>query len=116
LEATQLVPWGKKAWACVEFNSRSDNLEISDDAWNGGDREAWRVAARIVAFRLRERGLRPRWARGGCGAGFCRHYDLGAAGGGHTDPTTSTVQWLRFVARVKFEYARGGFRNSWGIN
>jgi hypothetical protein len=116
LEATQLVPWGKKAWACVEFNSRSDNLEIADDAWNGGDREAWRVAARIVAFRLRERGLRPRWARGGVGAGFCRHYDLGAAGGGHTDPTTSTVRWLRFVARVKFEYARGGFRKSWGVN
>ena len=116
LEATQLVPWGKKAWACMAFNSRSDNLEITDDAWNGGwDKEAWKVAARIVAFRLKKRGLPPRWARNGRGKGFCRHYDLGASGGGHTDPTTSTVEWLKFVARVKWEYARGGFREHWGV-
>lgn len=114
LEATQLVAWSKKAWACVAYNSRSDNLEISDDAWNGRDREAWRVAARIVAYRLKARGLKPRWARDGNGPGFCRHYDLGKAGGGHTDPTTSTFQWLRFVARVKFEFYRGGFRSGWG--
>lgn len=116
LEATQLVAWSKKAWACVEYNSRSDNLEISDDAWNGLDPEAWRVAARIVAKRLKVRGLKPRWARGGRGSGFCRHYDLGAAGGGHTDPTTSTFAWLKFVARVKFEFYRGGFRPAWGRN
>lgn len=116
LEFTQLVGWSKKAWACMAFNSRSDNLEIADAAWDGTDPEAWRVAARIVAFRLKKRGLKPRWARGGNGSGFCRHYDLGAAGGGHTDPTTSTVQWLRFVARVKWEFLRGGFVDSWGYD
>ena len=114
LEATQLVRWSKKAWACVAFNSRSDNLEIADDAWNGHDKEAWRVAARITAYRLHVRKLPPRWARNGQGRGFCRHYDLGIAGGGHTDPTTSTIAWLKFVFRVKWEYHRGGFRESWG--
>lgn len=116
LEVTQLVPWGEKAWACGAYNSRSDNLEIADGAWDGTDPEAWRVAARIVAYRLKKRGLKPRWARGGKGAGFTRHLDLGIDGGGHSDPTTSTAQWLRFCARVKWEYLRGGFRRSWGID
>lgn len=117
LEATQLVKWDNKAWACVDYNANSDNLEIADAAWDGTDREAWKVAARIVAFRLKARGLPPSWVRNPAkgGRGFTRHYDLGAAGGGHTDPTTSTVSWLRFVYRVKFEYLRGGFRPSWGI-
>jgi hypothetical protein len=115
LEVTQLVRWSLKAWACMAYNSRSDNLEIADAAWTGADPEAWKAAARIVAYRLKKRGLPPRWARRGEGRGFCRHLDLGTAGGGHTDPTTSLVVWLRFVARVKFEYYRGGFRPDWGV-
>lgn len=115
-EATQLVPWGEKAWACVAYNSRSDNLEIEDRAWTGEDPEALAVAARIVAYRLHKRGLPARWARKGKGRGFCRHYDLGAGGGGHTDPTTSLRTWLRFVFMVKRELRRGGFRPMWGEN
>jgi hypothetical protein len=116
LEFTQLVPWSKKAWACVAYNSRSDNLEIDDHAWDGTDPEAWLAAARITAYRLHVRKLKPRWARGGKGKGFCRHYDLGADGGGHTDPTTSTVKWLKFVFRVKWEFRRGDFAAWWGYD
>lgn len=115
LEATQLVPWGEKAWACVAFNSTSDNLELAGFARKGYTLGQLQRAARIVAFRLHKRGLPARWARKGSGLGFCRHYDLGAAGGGHTDPTTSTAKWLTFVALVKFEYARAHFRADWGV-
>jgi len=112
--ATQLVPWAEKAWACVAFNAVSDNIEVADGAWDGSDPQALRVAARVVAFRLHKRGLPARWTRDGSQPGFCRHYDLGAAGGGHTDPTTSLVRWLRFVWMVKRELRRGGFRPEWG--
>ena len=111
-EATQLVPWEGKAWACVAFNSVSDNIELAgfhDKLHN------LRVGARVVAFRLHKRGLPARWSRDGKSPGFCRHYDLGAAGGGHTDPTTHLLYWLRFVVLVKYEARRGKFRPQWGV-
>jgi hypothetical protein len=114
LEATQLVKWGEKAWSCVAFNSVSDNLELAGFASKGYSRSQLRRAARIVAFRLHKRGLPANWVRNGKGRGFCRHYDLGLPGGGHTDPTTSLTKWLAFVALVKFEYRRGHFRPDWG--
>jgi hypothetical protein len=114
-EATQLVPWSAKAWACVDYNSASDNLELAGFARWYYTPAQLRRAARIVAYRLHKRGLPARWAKGGQGEGFCRHYDLGAAGGGHADPTTSTVKWLAFVALVKLEARRGHFRQSWGV-
>ena len=46
--------------------------------------------------------------------GIVRHYDLGAAGGGHTDPTTDTSLWRAFVKECNHQYARGHFRKSWG--
>lgn len=112
-EATQLVPWDEKAWACVAFNSVSDNIELAGFHDRLGLREL-RVGARIVAFRLHKRGLPAKWSRHGLTPGFTRHYDLGAAGGGHTDPTTRLLYWLRFVALVKYEARRGHFRASWG--
>ncbi len=114
-EATQLVPWDEKAWSCVAFNSVSENLELAGFAARWYGLRELQVAARIVAFRLRKRGLPARWATGGRGLGFCRHADLGVAGGGHHDPTTSIAKWLLFVAMVKHEYARGGFRRVWGV-
>ena len=114
-EATQLVPWNEKAWACVAFNGVSDNIELAGFHDRLGSHEL-RVGARVVAFRLHKRGLPARWSRDGKSPGFCRHYDLGAAGGGHTDPTTSLVYWLRFVALVKYEARRGHFRQTWGVD
>lgn len=115
LEATQLVPWGEKAWACMAFNSISDNIEMAGFARRYYGISELKRAARIVAFRLQKRGLPPKWARNGVGKGFCRHYDLGNAGGGHTDPTVSTAKWLAFCALVKYEYRRGRFRANWGV-
>lgn len=117
-EATQLVGWGKKAWACVWFNSTSDNIETPDWIWSGELAEpklqVLKVCARIVAFRLHKRGLPAQWCKP-TGKGFLRHYDLGKAGGGHTDPTTDNHRWLQFVELVRQEADRGHFRPHWGV-
>lgn len=114
-EAVQLVPWDRKAWACVSFNSASYNLEIDDHAWDGRDPDALATAARIVAFICHKTGIPPAWSREPTHApGVVRHYDLGLAGGGHTDPTTDTTLWREFMLKVAREFQRGGFRPSWG--
>jgi hypothetical protein len=116
--ATQLVPWGKKAWACAHYNSVSDNLECADDIWAGLDECGFKVAARIVAFRCHARGIPAVWIRGNrliAGKpGVTRHYDLGAIGGGHTDPTTDDSLWKDFMRLVYLEVKRGNFRPVWG--
>lgn len=119
LEATQLVAWANKAWACVSFNSASDNIETPDAIWHP-DAEGsfpWQVCARIVAFRLHERGLPAHWVRGEGllhAEGLTRHLDLGIAGGGHTDPTEDRALWRPFVAEVAAQLKRGGFRRVCG--
>jgi hypothetical protein len=121
LEATQLVAWNRKAWHCAGFNSASEGVETPDWIWTGPlTADALRVmavCARIVAFRLHRRGWPARWLQGGAllsGRGFTRHFDLGAAGGGHTDPTTDPHRWGIFAAMVRHELARGHFRPAWG--
>lgn len=110
-EASQLVPWDKKAWACCDFNSRSDNLELVGPPHS---LRQLNVAARIVAFRLHKRGLPARWAKGGIGAGYTRHIDLGAAGGNHHDPILTPARWLYLRLRIRYELRRGGFAKEWG--
>lgn len=115
LEATQLVGWDDKAWACVSFNAVSDNIEFSDEMWVGGDPAGLAVAARIVGFRCHKRGIPPTWTRDPVNTpGVCRHYDLGTAGGGHDDPTTDLATWQTFMGMVKHEFDRGGYRLHWG--
>src|SRR5215831_7501760 len=114
-EATQLVPWHLKAWACASFNSASYNIEVDDDAWSGHDRAGLETAARIVAFICKRTGIPPTWTHLPTHApGVVRHYDLGLAGGGHTDPTTDAQVWRNFMLLVQQQYDRGGFRPSWG--
>jgi hypothetical protein len=116
LEATQLVRWDMKAWACVAFNAFSDNLEIADEVWVGKDPHGWQVAARIVAFRCHQRKIPPVWTPDPLNVpGVARHYDLGVAGGGHTDPTLDKRVWQRFMTEVRAQYDRGGFRRVWGV-
>lgn len=116
LEATQLVAWGEKAWACEAFNAFSDNIEFSDEMWVGADPHGLAVAARIVAFRCHVRGIPSSWTHDPSSVpGVCRHFDLGLVGGGHTDPTTSDVVWMQFMKMVRAEHVRGGFRPAWGI-
>ena len=111
--ATQMVKWADSAWAEAAFNSSSDDVESADAIWLGHDPRGMQVLARIVADRLHVRGLPAVWSSE---KGFCRHADLGAAGGGHTQcPTTDTTVWKVFEAMVVHEHSRGGFRPTWGL-
>lgn len=110
-EATQIVGWEEKAWACVAYNSRSDNIELAGFASRPYPKKQLDVAARVVAFRLHTRGLKPKHGEGG----FLYHSDLGPAGGGHHDPGFSPKQRRYFEQRVSKEFARGGFRPKWGV-
>ena len=112
-KATQMVKWHDYAWTEAAFNPVSDEVESADAIWLGHDPKGFRQLARIVAFRLHKRGLPPVWSHR---RGFCRHADLGQAGGGHLEcPTTDLALWRKFVKAVQQEHARGGFRNSWGV-
>lgn len=113
-QATQMVPYSLKAWHCAAFNSRSIGLEMAGFAKAGYGEHEWAVAARIVGFLLHRFKIPAQWSHGGEGPGFCRHYDLGAQGGNHTDPTTDDAVWGGFVERVQAEVKRGGFLRSWG--
>jgi hypothetical protein len=111
-EATQMVAWEHMAWAEAAYNPVADDIESADAIWVGGDDDGLAVLARIVADRLHARGIPPVWSSR---HGFCRHADLGAAGGGHLEcPTTDMQLWRRFVRLVQHEHERGHFRPQWG--
>jgi hypothetical protein len=111
-EATQMVTWAQKAWTEAAYNPSSDDIESADAIWLGHDWFGFHVLARMVAARLAARGLPAVWSTE---RGFCRHADLGAAGGGHTQcPTTDLHLWRLFAATVHHELERGGFRKEWG--
>jgi hypothetical protein len=104
LEATQCVPMDRKAWHACAANPYSDSLELEGFEKDGFSDAELDAAAAIVAWGLHRRGLPCRWAEHGEGAGFCSHYDLGPAGGGHFDITTDRNVWLAFAARVEAAY------------
>ena len=111
--ATQMVRWEDAAWAEAAYNNSSDDIESADAIWLGHDPRGFQTLARCVAMRLHVRGLPALWS---AERGFCRHAELGAAGGGHTAcPTTDTALWHHFVSAVVYEHSRGGFRPSWGV-
>ena len=110
--AAQMVAWDEKAWAEADYNASSDEIECADAIWLGDDEKGMRQLARIVAFRLHVRGLPAVYS---AERGFCRHADLGEAGGGHLEcPTTDMTLWHAFVGLVQAEARRGGFRKTWG--
>jgi hypothetical protein len=110
--ATQMVPWAEAAWAEAAYNRSSVEVECADAIWLGHDPRGFHETARIVAYLLYAYSLPIRWSKE---RGFCRHADLGAAGGGHTAcPTTDRNVWAAFVSLVKHEIARGDFRLTWG--
>lgn len=112
LTAAQMVAWHDYAWTEAAYNPTSDEIESADAIWLGHDWFGFHVLARMVAKRLLERRLPPVWS---VEHGFCRHGDLGAAGGGHTlCPTTDLHLWRLFAATVQHEHARGGFVKKWG--
>jgi hypothetical protein len=113
--AVQLVDWDQKAWACEAFNAASYNIEVGDEAWDGRAPELLLDAARVVAFLCKRTGIPPTWSTSPTHKpGIVRHYDLGIAGGGHTDPTLDVRVWTAFVQRVAWEWDHGQFRPDYG--
>jgi len=100
LAATQMVHVADKAWHACAFNARAVGLECAGFAARGLGAAEWESAASIVAWLCHYLHVPAQWARGGVGPGFCRHYDLGQAGGGHFDPTTDESVWAHFIALV----------------
>lgn len=112
-EATQMVELADKAWHVCAFNRRSVGLEMAGRESAGFSDACWLATARIVAYLLHHLQIPCRFAAGGVGPGFCRHYDLGPAGGGHDDPTTDAAKWAWFSGLVAAEYARGDLPEMW---
>lgn len=110
--ATQMVRWGDYAWAEAAYNPVAHDVESADAIWVGHDTAGMAQLARIVAFLLHKEHLPAVWSTR---RGFCRHADLGQAGGGHLScPTVDLALWKHFVSLVHSEAVRGGFRASWG--
>jgi N-acetyl-anhydromuramyl-L-alanine amidase AmpD len=113
-EATQLVPWSKKAWSCMAFNSRSLNLEMSGKASVGYGAAEIDAAARIVAYWCKLYGIPVRHALAGKTSGITFHQELGAAGGGHSDPGWTEAQREAFIGKVKSYSGRRFSPTPWG--
>lgn len=103
-EVTQCVALSDAAWHCCDFNNRSIGVEMEGFAEKGFPDAEWQADAAIVAWLLLQYDLPCQWAKGGQGKGFASHYDLGHAGGGHSDPTTDPAIWNRHVARITAAY------------
>jgi len=112
-EATQMVDLAKKAWHACAFNSRSVGIEMAGVEAKGIDERCWATTAAMTAYLLHHLQIPLRWAEKGVGPGFCSHYDLGQAGGGHDDPTTDPAVWAKFVAMVGLEYSKADFPPLW---
>lgn len=113
-EATQLVPWSKKAWACMAFNSRSLNLEMAGKASVGYSAAEIDAAARIAAYWCHLYSIPVQRALDGSGAGITFHQELGTAGGGHHDPGWTDAQRNAFVSKVKAHSGHGFQPATWG--
>jgi len=111
-EQTQMVAWSQAAWTEAADNRRSVEIESADAIWLGQDALGLAQLARIVGYLLTRFRLPPVWS---AERGFCRHADLGAAGGGHLEcPTTDLHVWNAFVKMVQAQHARGGYRRVYG--
>lgn len=107
-EVTYMVPVTKKAWHACDFNSRSVGIEMAGFTAKGFAASELQADALIVAWLLRKLGIPCQDAQGGKYSGFTSHYALGAAGGGHSDPTTDPAVWAGYVARVTVAYEELG--------
>jgi hypothetical protein len=101
-EATQLVPWTRKAWHAGPMNSYSDGISVEGFARTFSLFDKGTVeAAAAVARRLVARKLPPQWTTDVAKGGFCRHGDLQD---NRTDPTPDLAEWRVFVNMVKAEH------------
>ena len=112
LRFTGMVAWANKAWHACNANPYSESLEMAGFEAKGFGSPEWQAAANVIAFRIKARGLPPKWTRGARG-GFCSHYDLGAMGGGHFDPTRDPSKMLDFERMVQAAYADPEMPSAW---
>lgn len=111
LEATQLVELGEKAWHAAAYNPQAIGVEHANTTPKGYATEhQLQVSARIFGWLCLHEGIPPRWSRDGSSPGVCRHSDLGAAGGGHTQCGPSDHDWHRFLVMLHAELERGGYK------
>lgn len=115
LEASQLVRWSQKAWACVNFNPQSLNLEMAGFASKGYGEAELDAAAAIVAYWCHLYDIPVRHAINGIGAGITFHQELGVAGGGHHDPGFTSAQKTEFIAKVAAASGHGFTPAVWGL-
>ena len=109
---TQMVAYADYAWTEAAYNPTSVEIECADAIWLGHDPDGFEQLAHITGFLLKRFKLPPVWSHD---RGFCRHADLGQAGGGHTQcPTTDMTLWRHFISRVQFNYKTDGYRRVWG--
>lgn len=108
-----LVDFENRAWHACDFNSRSIGIEMAGFSRNGFSDAQRLTTARICAHLCHRFGIPIRHAKGGVGPGIESHWGLGAAGGGHRDPSTDP-QWMEdFVALVKAEFDAGRYPIVW---
>jgi N-acetyl-anhydromuramyl-L-alanine amidase AmpD len=84
--SARYVPDSRKAWAQAAFNSRALSIEQIGQAAQGKWADAeLDETARWIARWSKKYGI-PIRRSDGSRSGVTRHMDLGAAGGGHSDP------------------------------
>jgi N-acetyl-anhydromuramyl-L-alanine amidase AmpD len=113
-EVTQMVDLADDAWHACTFNRRSVGVEMSGFASRGFDAPLLATAARVFAYLCIHLQIPVRHARAGVGPGIASHNDLGAAGGGHHDPSDDPAFMEKFVSMVDCEHRKGHFPDVWG--
>ena len=108
-EVTQMVELADKAWHVVDFNSRAIGVEMAGYAKDGFSAPLMLTVARMFAYLCKYLQIPVQHARGGVGPGIESHFGLGAAGGGHSDPSTDPAFMTAFIAQVQAETNKGDF-------
>lgn len=111
-QATQCVPWRRPAWHAVNANDHTIGIELAGFTAEPNDPAQIARAARICGYFCRRYGIPTRQADAKGYGGICRHRDLGAYGGNHSDP--GGFDWPLFLLAVAKETRRGGYRPVWG--
>jgi N-acetyl-anhydromuramyl-L-alanine amidase AmpD len=109
----QMVAYADMAWAEKSYNRTSVEIECADAIWLGHDAAGLEQLAHITGFLLHKFALKPKHEIFG---GFCRHGDLGIAGGSHPvcPVKVPNAHWDHFMVLVKKHYDAGGYRAHWG--
>jgi hypothetical protein len=123
-EATQLVPYKRKAWTETVGNDAGLSIEMAG-FMDATKEPQWHSAARITAFWCAKFNIPPVWAMlhgGPTARGILRHKDLlglGEPPSTHTDPISRVYgdapSWIWFITLVQHEVERGGFLAKWGV-